>query len=57
VTVHDAPSHVGFGEHVTCTRRATVWRAGVLERAWTELVALRELTDLYEVGFRPKETR
>jgi hypothetical protein len=33
-----------------------VQRAGVLGRAWTELTALLELTELYEVGFQPKET-
>jgi hypothetical protein len=56
VTVHDAPSRVGFGEHVTCVRRATVRRAGALRRALTQLAALTELTELYEVGFQPKET-
>jgi hypothetical protein len=56
VTVHDAPSRIGFGERITCVRRATVRRAGVLQRAWTELTALLELTELYEVGFQPKET-
>jgi hypothetical protein len=56
VTVHDAPTGVGFGEHIIGVRRATVRRAGMLQRAWTELSALRELTELYEVGFQPKET-
>jgi hypothetical protein len=37
-------------------RTATVERAGALERIWTELSGLLELTELYEVGFQPKET-
>jgi len=56
VTVHDAPSGVGFGERIVGVRRATVRRAGALQRAWTEMAALMELTELYEVGFQPKET-
>ena len=56
VTVHDVPTNVGFGQRLTCVRRATVRRAGVLDRVWTELTALLELTNLYEVGFEPKET-
>jgi hypothetical protein len=56
VTVHDAPTGIGFGDRFTCVRTATVQRAGVLGRAWTELTALLELTELYEVGFQPKET-
>jgi hypothetical protein len=56
VTVHDAPTRIGFGDRFTCVRMATVERAGVLGRFWTELTALLELTELYEVGFQPKET-
>ena len=56
VVVHDAPTGVGFGEHITCQCRATVTRAGSLERIWTEFAGLFELTELYEVGFQPKET-
>jgi hypothetical protein len=56
VTVRDAPSEIRFGDHITCVRRATVRRAGVLQRAWTEMAALMELTELYEVGFQPKGT-
>jgi hypothetical protein len=47
---------VAFGERLTCTRSATVYRAGALGRFWTQLTALLELTELYEVGFQPKET-
>lgn len=56
VMVHDVPVEIGFGEHLTCTRTATVYRAGALGRFWTQLTALLELTELYEVGFQPKET-
>ena len=56
VTVHDAPSGVAFGEHVTRRGRATVLRAGALARMWTQFAGLFALTSLYEVGFEPKET-
>ena len=56
VLVHDAPTNVAFGERVVCTCPATVTRAGALERLWTEFSGLFELTELYEVGFQPKET-
>jgi hypothetical protein len=32
-----------------------VRRAGLLERAWTRMVAPLEMLELYEVGFQPKE--
>jgi hypothetical protein len=51
VLVHDAPTWVDFGERVVVRRRATVVRAGWLERAWTRLTGRLELTELYEVGF------
>ena len=52
VLVHGAPA-VGFGEHVTCRCMATVKRAGLLRRVWTEFRQIFELTELYEVGFQP----
>jgi hypothetical protein len=55
VQVHDAPAHVEFGECYTRPSRATVMRAGWLDRAWTRLTAPFEMLDLYEVGFQPKE--
>jgi hypothetical protein len=55
VVVHDVPSDIGFGEHVTCRCRATVLRAGLLARWWTRMTAIFELTELYEVGFAPRE--
>lgn len=55
VVVHGTPE-VGFGEHRTMRLPATVTRAGALERWWTGIAAMLELTELYEVGFLPKET-
>lgn len=55
VLVHGAPSTIPFGEKFVFETRATVLRAGAIERAWTQLVALFELTELYHCGFEPKE--
>jgi len=55
VIVHGAPSVIPYGETRTMTCRATVIRAGALERAWTEFSALFELAELYHCGFEPKE--
>jgi hypothetical protein len=52
VVVHGAPS-VGFGEHITCRSTATVIKAGLLRRLWTQFAQVFELTELYEVGFQP----
>ena len=54
VLVHDTPT-VQFGEHVRCQCRATVTRGGMLARLRAHLAGLLELTELYEVGFAPKE--
>ena len=51
VTVHDAPSHVNFGERLVVRRTATVVRAGPLERMRARLEGYLELTELYEVSF------
>lgn len=51
VQVHDAPGLPPFGERIVVQRKATVTRAGMLERAWTKLIAMTELTELYEVSF------
>ncbi len=56
VQVHNAPTHVQFGDKYVCILPATVTRAGPLLRAWTTFTAMFELTELYEVGFLPKET-
>jgi hypothetical protein len=55
VLVHGAPSHVAFGARLSIPCRATVTRAGWLSRLWTQATAMLELTELYEVGFAPKE--
>ncbi len=51
VTVHDAPSHVNFGERLVVRRTATVVRAGPLDRMKARLEGYLELTELYEVSF------
>lgn len=55
VLVHDAPSYVPFGEKLTKQCRATVLRAGPIGRMKARLGGLLLLTDLYEVGFMPKD--
>ena len=55
VLVHDAPSHILFGERIVTTSRATVVRATPFERVLTKLKCYLQLTELYEVGFQPKE--
>jgi hypothetical protein len=52
VQVLDAPTQMPpYGERLVCERRATVVRAGPLQRFWTYLTSRFELTELYEVGF------
>jgi hypothetical protein len=51
VLVHDAPTEIAYGDRVVCERRATVRKAGLLERLRTRLMEPFELTELYEVGF------
>ena len=55
VLVHDAPRHIGFGERSVTTSRATIIRATPLQRMWIKLAGYAQLTELYEVGFQPKE--
>ena len=52
VVVHGVPTEVLFGDRVTMQCRATVIRASLPERLWTQARALLELTELYEVGFQ-----
>lgn len=56
VTIHDAPKMVPFGERMVVRSRATVVRAGTLERMWTKIAGHFELTELYEVGFSEGRT-
>ena len=53
--VHEAPSHIAFGEHSITQSTATVIKANWLDRAWTRLASYFELTELYEVGFQPAQ--
>ena len=55
VVVHGAPERLAFGERATYRSYATVTRAGPLERLRTRYSAIFELTELYHVGFEPKE--
>lgn len=53
VLVHNAPTHIHYGQHIKVDREATIWRAGWLARFWTKFIARFELTTLYEVSFSP----
>ncbi len=53
VTVHGAPVNVAFGEHYVGERRATLVRANVFVRLWTQFSSIFEIGELYEVGFSP----
>jgi hypothetical protein len=51
VLVHGAPGEVPFGTKRVLHCRATVTRAGALERTWIRALAYLGLTELYEVSF------
>jgi len=53
--LHDVPDHIDFGERLAFEGRATVIKAGFFGRIWTEMTSIFELTELYEVGFQPKD--
>jgi hypothetical protein len=55
VIVHGAPSQVAFGEKYSFETSATIIRAGFFRRHWTQFRSILELTELYHVGFEPKE--
>ena len=55
VVVHGAPAGVPYGQAISFTCRATVYRAGWLQRIWTEASAILELAELYHCGFEPRE--
>jgi hypothetical protein len=55
VVVHGAPAGVAYGETLLLPCKATVYRAGWPERAWTQISALWEVAELYHCGFEPKE--
>ena len=56
VQIHGVPSEIAFGDHVMMECPATISRAGSLLRTWTALTSMFSLTELYEVGFEPKDT-
>jgi hypothetical protein len=51
VRVHNAPTHVAFGERLVVRRTATVVRAGPLDRLRARIEGYLELTELYEISF------
>lgn len=55
VWLHGVPTDIAFGTQMMMQCRATVRRANALGRAWTRLASMFELTELYEVGFQPKD--
>jgi hypothetical protein len=55
VIVHGAPAQVAFGEKYSFETSATVIRAGFFRRHWTQFCSILELSELYHVGFEPKE--
>ena len=57
VRVHGDPVRLPFGEAITLRRRATVTRAGLLQRWWTKARAMLDLTELYEITFTSEKPR
>ena len=55
VLVHGAPSHIGYGERVSLQCSATVIRASVFRRIWTQATSLWEFAELYDVGFERRD--
>jgi hypothetical protein len=51
VLVHDAPTHVPYGERIVVRRTATVTKASPLERLWTKLTGDFEFMELLEFSF------
>jgi hypothetical protein len=51
VLVQNAPTETPFGYRVTIERRATIIRAGLIERLWARFLGNFELTELYDVSF------
>lgn len=51
VLVHGKPIEVPYGEHQEFDRRATIKRAGVVERLWTKATGDFEFMELCEFSF------
>ncbi|MBO0905404.1 hypothetical protein [Jiella sonneratiae] len=56
VLVHGAPVEVPYGETAYLRRRATIRRAGWLERAWTRATGDFEFMELCEFSFSERAT-
>lgn len=57
ILVHDAPSAIAFGDKAVYERRATLRRAGPVQRLWAHIEGYLELTELYEVSFSEGKAR
>ncbi len=55
VLLHGVPTEFDMGTVMTLQCAATVSRANMLQRAFTRFCGIFELTELYEVGFQPKD--
>lgn len=51
VLVHGAPISIPYGESRSFQRRATITRAGLLERTWARLTGDLEMLELCEFSF------
>ena len=51
VIVHGSPIAVPYGERALIERRATIRRAGAIERAWTRMTGDVEFMELCEFSF------
>jgi hypothetical protein len=51
VLVHGSPIHVPYGETATERRKATIRRAGWLERQWVKMTGDLEFMELLEFSF------
>ncbi|MCB8839090.1 hypothetical protein [Aurantimonas sp. VKM B-3413] len=56
VLVHGAPVAVPYGETAYFRRKATIRRAGWLERTWTRLTGDLEFMELCEFSFSERAT-
>ena len=55
VLLHGVPTDIAFGTQLMMQCEATLRRAGFMERMWTRFTSFFEITELYEVGFQPKD--
>ncbi len=57
VLVHGEPVAVPYGESLTLRRRATIRRAGPIERLWTRMTGDIEFMELCEFSFSGETIR